>query len=652
MKTSTKNIHQRFIGSLLILVLGNVAHLSAQNSQKKINQLKKELLTTTDSKKKATLYSDLTWYYGNVSVDSALSYGKKALLESNQLKDSVLIAQVNSDIASAYFNKSDFKNSETHYLKALQIRAKKNDVLGINKIKVNLGNVYRKTFRHELSMKNYIEALQYFEDKNAPVFINIIKANMGLLFTDTKNYDKAQKYLKEAVLFFEDKKDEGRLCENYMNLGQVYQYQNNYKEAEIYYKKSLDKCTQTSNKRGISYAYRNLGSLHILQNKDSLAKINIEKSALARKEFNSAVDIASINSEVAKGYTDDLNYQKAKNILLKQIKTLETQKSYKDLKKFYPQLVQTYSHLGKPDSADYYLRKFEEIIEITGKESVAKQTSELETKYQTAKKDNEILEQKSKIFKKNVTLLSLLGLLVAAGITFFSLFRHRQKNEKIKLQKEILRQQDLATKAVMNAEDNERKRMATHLHDGIGQLLSAANMNVSVLDDYKEDQSAFTKVLDKTKSILNEAITDVRSLSHQIMPNMLIKNSLSNALRELIEKSNSPKLNITLKIEGLNDTIDQNIQVVLYRIIQECINNTIKHAEASAINVSVIQDAEKIYTSISDNGKGFNPMKVQSKNEGLGLENIKSRIEVLKGNIKISSKEGEGTSIFVEIPLI
>lgn len=191
-----------------------------------------------------------------------------------------------------------------------------------------------------------------------------------------------------------------------------------------------------------------------------------------------------------------------------------------------------------------------------------------------------------------------------------------------------------------------------HLHDGIGQLLSAANMNVSVLDDYKEDQSAFTKVLDKTKSILNEAITDVRSLSHQIMPNMLIKNSLSNALRELIEKSNSPKLNITLKIEGLNDTIDQNIQVVLYRIIQECINNTIKHAEASAINVSVIQDAEKIYTSISDNGKGFNPMKVQSKNEGLGLENIKSRIEVLKGNIKISSKEGEGTSIFVEIPLI
>jgi Signal transduction histidine kinase len=165
----------------------------------------------------------------------------------------------------------------------------------------------------------------------------------------------------------------------------------------------------------------------------------------------------------------------------------------------------------------------------------------------------------------------------------------------------------------MNAEDNERKRMATHLHDGIGQLLSAANMNVEVLDEVRENDESYSKILGKTKEILDEAIADVRSLSHQIMPNMLIKNSLSNALRELIEKSNSPKLNINLKMEGLDDAIDQNIQVVLYRTIQECINNTIKHAEASHINIEIIQDMQKISTEISDNGKGFNPLRVHSK---------------------------------------
>jgi Signal transduction histidine kinase len=223
-------------------------------------------------------------------------------------------------------------------------------------------------------------------------------------------------------------------------------------------------------------------------------------------------------------------------------------------------------------------------------EENSKIVEEINTKYKTAEKDNEIITQKSKIFKRNVAVFSLLGLLLL-GLVYYKNYQNRQK---IKLQKEILHQQDLATKAVMNAEDNERKRMATHLHDGIGQLLSAVNMNVSVLDEMRDNDEGYSKILGKTKDILNEAIADVRSLSHQIMPNMLIKNSLSNALRELIEKSNSPKLNITLYMEGLNDAIDQNIQIVLYRTIQECINNTIKHAEASHINISIIQDREKL----------------------------------------------------------
>ena len=105
-------------------------------------------------------------------------------------------------------------------------------------------------------------------------------------------------------------------------------------------------------------------------------------------------------------------------------------------------------------------------------------------------------------------------------------------------------------------------------------------------------------------------------------------------------------------MEGLDDAIDQNIQVVLYRTIQECINNTIKHAEASHINIEIIQDMQKISTEISDNGKGFNPLRVHSKSDGLGLENIRSRIDFLKGNLTIKSSQNEGTSVYVEIPLI
>ena len=234
------------------------------------------------------------------------------------------------------------------------------------------------------------------------------------------------------------------------------------------------------------------------------------------------------------------------------------------------------------------------------------------------------------------------------GIVYY---RNYQNRQKIKLQKEILHQQDLATKAVMNAEDNERKRMAIHLHDGVGQMLSATNLNLQVLEEYHDDPEGFEMVINKTRNILTDAMTEVRTLSHQIMPNMLIKNSLSNALKELIDKSNSPKLHINLKIDGLQDNLNENVQIVMFRVIQECINNTIKHAFASEIFITVKQDPQGILATFRDNGKGFDIDSSQSKSHGMGLENIKSRIEFLKGTFMLESEKAKGTTVIVKIPL-
>ena len=234
----------------------------------------------------------------------------------------------------------------------------------------------------------------------------------------------------------------------------------------------------------------------------------------------------------------------------------------------------------------------------------------------------------------------------------FVFYRNRQHRQKVEHQKAILHQQDLATKAVITAEDNERKRMATHLHDGVGQLLMAANMNVSVLNEYKDNPENFKNITQKISNILSDAIADVRTLSHQMMPNMLIKNSLANALRDLIEKTSTPKLAVNLQIEGLETEVDQNIQVTLYRIIQECINNTVKHSGADKIDISVIQSDKKITTEIKDNGKGFNPLKITENKDGIGLQNMKARIEMLKGKMRIDSAADRGTQVFIEIPIV
>ena len=513
---------------------------------------------------------------------------------------------------------------------------------------MNKGNIYLKKAEHKKAAENYFEALKIAEKNNLRKEIGLLNKNIGTLFFNQNKNEEALLYANKALKIFTEIDNKKEIAGILINIANVYYAKYDSKNSIEYSNRALKLSEELKDSVNMAKLYNNLGAVLYEEKIDTVKALQyLLKSLELKKALGIEDDLIFANTNVATMYANRGEYDEAKKYLDIAFEMAKKFGHREELKEIYS--VYSIIYYGKKDykKAVDNERLYGKYKDSILNEENSKIVEEINTKYKTAEKDNEIITQKSKIFKRNVAVFSLLGLLLL-GLVYYKNYQNRQK---IKLQREILHQQDLATKAVMNAEDNERKRMATHLHDGIGQLLSAVNMNVSVLDEMRDNDEGYSKILGKTKDILNEAIADVRSLSHQIMPNMLIKNSLSNALRELIEKSNSPRLNITLYMEGLNDAIDQNIQIVLYRTIQECINNTIKHAEASHINISIIQDREKITTHISDNGKGFDIFKMNSKNEGLGLENIRSRIDILKGNFDVKSKEGEGTSIKVEIPL-
>lgn len=636
-------MHAKFLLAFFLLFLH---FIHAQELQKMISQKKSELAASSDPKERATIYSDLTWYYASVSVDSALSYGNKAISQAKTINDSVLLAQVYSDLGAVHFRNNDFKNSEKNYLNSYKIRKKKKDAKGIAKLNNNLASVYRNLSLPQKSMKMYFEALKYFESVSDNENVNVTKANIGIIFKDLKNYAESEKYLKNAISYFEKTKNNARLCENYVNLGSALQLQNKYDDAIKYYNISNEKCLKVGNTQAIAYIARNLANVYGQKNNDSASAQKLKESEAARKKFNSDLDLASLDVEKASNLLKTGEIEQAEKKFLQLKKIFENQNSPEDLLNVYRNLITIKAHLNQADSAEFYLHQYTSENDRLYKLSVAKQTQELSTKYETAEKDKEILENKNKIFKRNVAVFSLLGLLLL-GVIYYKNFQHRQK---IKFQNEILHQQNLSAKAVMNAEDHERKRMAMHLHDGVGQMLTATNMNLQVLEDYRDQPDAFSTIITKTRKILVDAMAEVRTLSHQIMPNMLIKNSLSNALKDLIDKCRSPKLNIGLQIEGLQDNLDENIQIVMYRVIQECINNTIKHAQADEISISVKQDEHQIFAEFKDNGIGFDAA-TQRKSDGMGLDNIKSRIEFMKGNFELKSEKGSGTLVRVELPL-
>ena len=221
---------------------------------------------------------------------------------------------------------------------------------------------------------------------------------------------------------------------------------------------------------------------------------------------------------------------------------------------------------------------------------------------------------------------------------------------KIVGQCEPMQQQQLAAAAVMKAEENERQRIAKDLHDGVGQMMSAAKMNLSSFENdlqftTDDQRNSFDRII----SLVDESCREVRSVSHQMMPNILLKSGLANAVADFLDKIDQRQLKVALHTEGLNERLDENTEIVLYRVLQECVNNVIKHSGASQLDIALIKDKDGISISIEDNGKGFNPAQL-GEDAGIGLKNMKARIDYLNGTIDFDSAPGKGTLVAIHIP--
>ncbi|HTL82578.1 MAG TPA: triple tyrosine motif-containing protein [Bacteroidia bacterium] len=239
------------------------------------------------------------------------------------------------------------------------------------------------------------------------------------------------------------------------------------------------------------------------------------------------------------------------------------------------------------------------------------------------------------------TAIILLFLLVVSVRYYFS----RQLRSRTR---ELELKQSARMNAIIETEEKERKRIAGELHDGLGQLLSTARLNVAGLEESPDERDRV--LLKNSIQLLDQACEEVRTISHNMMPGALIRLGLISAVNELINKINDTE---KLKIEydtDLEDRLPETMEIALYRIVQEVLNNMVRHAEAKNIVVKMKRSSNELLINISDDGKSFDVSKI-AESKGLGWKNIHSRVELLGGTIRVESESGKGTSIFISIPL-
>jgi signal transduction histidine kinase len=313
-------------------------------------------------------------------------------------------------------------------------------------------------------------------------------------------------------------------------------------------------------------------------------------------------------------------------------------------------------------SAEEYLGLSKSLEDSLLNEKVHKQVLEVESRYKNEMQADRIksleaekLLNEYRMREKVLIIQTLIGITVTLLVVSFLLYRNYRNKQKLQQHRirELETEKQLkVTEAVLKGEEQERSRLAKDLHDGLGGLLSGIKYSfLNIRENLvmtPENASSFERNLD----MLDTSIQEMRRVAHNLMPEALFKFGLDATLREYCSGiANSGALNIRYQSFGIeSENPDQSVSVSVYRIIQELINNIIKHAGAQFAMVQISKSGNILLIDVEDDGKGFSPDSTD-QSKGMGWSNIRKRLEYLKGELTIHSEAGQGTSIHIEIPL-
>ena len=265
------------------------------------------------------------------------------------------------------------------------------------------------------------------------------------------------------------------------------------------------------------------------------------------------------------------------------------------------------------------------------------------------------IKQKSTL---NYILVGSLAALLIVGFLSYRNIRHRQQlaKQQDELQQQQIRElekdkQLVAVDSLLKGQEEERSLLAKDLHDGLGGLLSGVKFSISNMKDNLVMTPDNMAVFERSLDMIDTSIKELRRVAHNMMPEMLTKFGLDEALKEYCNTINATKL-ITVKYQshGMEARLDKSVEIIIYRIIQELLNNTMKHAAATETFVQVIREGNRLNVVVEDNGKGFDS-NLDSNNIGAGLTNVRSRVDYLKGQLAIHAKQGKGTLVNIEFNL-
>ena len=656
---------KKYIPLVLMFIIFNGSVLSQdyQDRQELLNQLH----NTPEDTNRVLLYISIGQQFENSIPDSAIFYYTKARDLSEKLKYVTGEMKYLSNITYVLNAQSKYDSALSLNLRSVELAKGHGTPQQLAACLGNVASSYLYLEMYENAIDYYLQASDLIAETGNKQYQSILYNNLAIIYIKLRQADKAKRYAEMAVKLAREAEDLYNLGVNIDNLALTLMNIGELDEALHYLQEGLTVAERTENifvKESIlinmADAYRRKGEFEKIR-------------PYAEMALELATDLEDIAGEsiASLGLGYYYLYQNKLNEAGHYAQQAESKAASLNIRE---PLANAYLLLGHINlvNRDYagfqsFQIKHDSIENLAINERRLNYIQDLEAKYETEKKNQQIsvLEHESdiqvlKLRQNRLILTTLSAITFTILIVGFLLIRGYRQKQLILNQANELQERRItvleaekhlsAFEAVLKGQDIERTRLARDLHDGLGGMLSGIKLSFQKLRESLANSPNDQQLFDRNLDMLDGSITEMRRIAHNLMPEVLLKFGLDTALKDYCDNITDTRA-IPVSYQSIaldNLKADQTILITIYRIVQELVNNMVKHASASNIYIQLAYHNDHLTISAEDDGIGFD---VQSMNDspGIGWSNIQNRVEYLKGTIDVQSEKDKGTTINIDL---
>lgn len=634
---------------LLLVVLILMSQKTFAQNDSSRNNLRSLIAQKPDDSIKVFTYYQYGETFETENPDSAFFYYKKGKELSEKLNFRKGLSTYVSYSIVILNNQGKFREALKLCLDLLEVLGKggsKNDLAAAY---INTGSEWQYLSDLETAAEYYLQAAKLAEETGNDKFQRVTYNNLASVFNSLQQYEKGKQYAGKSLLIAQKMKDDYAIASSTINIATSDFFLKHYEESLLYFKQ-----VELLGKKMEDDIIIMDGWLGMADNyKESKEYQQSEMYYRSVMETADRIDAPEYKMYGYMGISDLLlrtkKYTLAQPFIGEGIILAQQLGTKIELKDLYLRATELQEATGNTAAALQWHKKFVALNDSILNEKNTASINGMEIKYETAKKEQQLALQEATIRQKS-TLNSIL-LAGVGALLLISFLSYRTYQQKRKLQEQKISELEkekllLATQSLLKGQEDERSRLAKDLHDGLGGLLSGVKLQLGAMKGNlilsEEHGRTFNNALGK----LDESISEMRRVAHNMMPEALMKLGLQQALQDYCAGlSDSQSFKINGEFYGLEKRMESSTEIVVYRIVQELLNNAVKHSGASVILAQVMRQDNSLTITVEDNGRGFEKETIL---QGAGLKNIRSRVDYLKGQLDIQTTPGKGTSVHID----